>query len=372
MMNKPMQTSFDSAITSRDRYRNPWLLMAVATFLSACATPPSSKLPDPGKTTVQAQQATPAAALSADEEALRQLVALQDRLDRVAAPLLVNNAALCRHNARHLLGFTAKNRYSYPPEFAAAAQKQFNLNERLQVTGVLAGSGAARAGVMPGDGLISVEDKPLPEGENAERQAAALLAPLVGKRSHVKLAIMRNGVNQSVEIPLTTACAFRVELGNTDAVNTYGDGHRVLVTRGMMRVAQSDQELGLVLAREMAHDILGHAVQRHDTATIASVIDNLIRIHPDLGMVTGLSGIKPYARDFDASADHLGIYLAARAGYATADASAFWQRVAEKTPASVANGFTALHPATSYRIAAIDRAAGAVRTKQAGNKPLLP
>lgn len=352
--------------------RNARLLIGIAVLLSACATPPTAKLPEPGKPAGSGQQVTATAPLSADQEALRQLVTLQDRLDRVAAPLLVNNAALCRQNARHLLGFTAKNRYSYSPEFAAAAQKQFNLSERLQVTGVLAGSGAARVGMMPGDALIAVEDKPMPEGVNAERQAAALLAPLVGKRSHVKLAIARNGVNKSVDIPLTTACAFRVELGNTDAINTYGDGHRVLVTRGMMRFAQTDQELGLVVAREMAHDILGHATQRHDTATIASVIDNLIRIHPDLGMVNGLSGIKPYAQDLDASADFLGIYLAARAGYMTGDASAFWRRVADNTPTTIANGFTALHPATNYRVAAIDRAVSAVRTKQAGNKPLLP
>ncbi len=373
-MRKFTHTFFDTVAPAPKRRRKGSLLIGIAALLSACATPPPSKYPESGKTFGAAQQAAAAAAApsSASEDALRQLVSLQDRLDRVAAPLLINNAALCRQNARHLLGFTAKNRHSYSQEFAAAAQKQFNLNERLQVTGVLAGSGAARAGVLPGDGLIAVEDKPMPEGENAERQAAALLAPLVGKRSHVKLTIQRNGASQSVEIPLTTACAFRVELGNSDAVNTYGDGRRVMVTRGMMRMAQSDQELGLVLAREMAHDILGHAIQRRDSATIASVIDNLIRVHPDLGMVTGLSGIKPYSQDLDASADHLGIYLAARAGYATADASAFWRRMAENTPASVANGFTALHPATSYRVAAIDRAVSGVRTKQASNKPLLP
>jgi Zn-dependent protease with chaperone function len=350
-----------------------WLSIGIAALLSACATSPPSRLPDASSTPESLPQIGAASPrLSPEEEALRQLVALQDRLDRVAAPLLVNNTQLCKGNARHLLGFTAKNRYSYSGEYANAAQKLLSLNERLQVTGVLAGSGAARVGIAPGDGLLAVEDKPLPQGENAERQAAALLAPMVGNRSHVKLGIVRNGGNQTLDVPLTTACAFRIELGNSDAVNSYGDGHRVLVTRGMMQFAQTDQELGLVLAREMAHDILGHAVHRHDAATIASVIDNLIRVHPDLGMVTGLAGIKPYPQEIDAAADNLGIYLAARAGYATADASTFWRRLADKTPTSIANGFTALHPATNYRIAAIDRAASAIRVKQVGHKPLLP
>ena len=372
-MSNPMKKCIGTIPVTQGYRKSPWLLIGTAALLSACATAPSSRLADANKTQdALPQTGTASPRLSPDEEALRQLVALQDRLDRVAAPLLVNNTQLCKENARHLLGFTAKNRYSYSVEYANAAQKMLNLNERLQVTGVLAGSGAARVGITSGDGLVAVEDKPLPQGENAERQAAALLAPLVGNRSHVKLGIVRNGRSQTLEVPLTTACAFRVELGNSDNVNTYGDGRRVLVTRGMMQFAQSDQELGLVLAREMAHDILGHAAHRHDVATIAGVIDNLIRVHPDLGMMTGLAGIKPYSQEIDAAADNLGAYLAARAGYATADASAFWRRLADKTPISIPNGFTALHPATSYRIAAIDRAASAIRAKQAGHKPLLP
>ena len=372
-MTIPFKKSFYRLPATRDSRCTAWLSIAIAALLSACAStplPPSQR--SDGVATSPENIAVAPPRSSADENTLRQLVALQDRLDRVAAPLLVNNTPLCKGNARNLLGFTAKNRYSYSTEFSSAAQKLFNLDERLQVTGVLAGSGAARVGIARGDGLVAVEDKPLPQGENAERQAAAVLAPLVGKRTNVKLTLLRNGANQTLDVPLTPACAFRVELGNTDAINTYGDGRRVLVTRGMMQFAQSDQELGLVIARELAHDILSHPTQRRDSATIGSVIDNLIRIRPELGMVTGLAGIKPYAQELDAAADFLGVYVAARAGYNTADASTFWRRLAERTPASVPNGFTALHPATSYRLAAVDRAASAVRTKQASNKPLLP
>ena len=354
------------------------LTIAMTVLLGACASVPPANQPiatgAPGASqpSAGATAGITTAARSPEDGALLQLVELQDRLDRVSAPLLVNNTPLCKKNARHLLGFTAKNRYSYSSEYASAAQRLLRLDERLKVTGVLAGSGAARVGILSGDGLVAVEDKPLPQGENAERQAAAVLAPLVGKKSQVKLSVMRNGTAQTIEVPLTTACAFRVELGNTDAINSYADGRRVLITRGMMRFAQSDQELALVVAHEMAHDILGHTIQRHDTATIASVIDNLIRVHPELGMVTGMAGIKPYSQENDAAADQLGLYLAARAGYMTNDAAGFWRRLADKTPVSVANGFTALHPSTSYRLTAIDHAASAIRSKQASNKPLLP
>src|SRR5690606_10805463 len=55
------------------------------------------------------------------QNTLQQLVSQQDRLYRVAAPLMVHNAELCKDNARNLLGFTAKNRYSYSAELTGAA-----------------------------------------------------------------------------------------------------------------------------------------------------------------------------------------------------------------------------------------------------------
>ncbi|MGZ3254903.1 MAG: peptidase M48, partial [Burkholderiaceae bacterium] len=55
---------------------------------------------------------------AAEQGALQSLVTQQDRLDRVAAPLLVNNPEICKDNARNLLGFTAKNKYSYSEELS--------------------------------------------------------------------------------------------------------------------------------------------------------------------------------------------------------------------------------------------------------------
>ncbi|GAA4025381.1 hypothetical protein GCM10022212_23910 [Actimicrobium antarcticum] len=358
------------------RCRSALIALGVTGLLAACATPaPSSQQQKElaGAISSPAPVQVPDLPVESPEEiALRQLVALQDRLDRVAAPLLVNNPALCKGNARRLLGFTAKTKYSYSDEYLQAAQKLFKLDERLQVTGVLPGSGAARVGVARGDSLIAVDDKALPQGRNAERQAAAILAPLVNGRANVKLTVQRKGNTVVLDVPLTTACAFRVELGNSDAVNAYSDGHRVLVTRGMMRYATSDQDLSYVLARELAHNALRHPVRLRNSATIAGVIDNLIRIKPDLNMITGTAGIKPYSQEMDAAADTIGLYMAARAGYAIERSSVFWQGLASQYPASITNGYTALHPSTEFRIAAIDKAKMDIRAKQSAQKTLLP
>jgi predicted Zn-dependent protease len=183
---------------------------------------------------------------------------------------------------------------------------------------------------------------------------------------------MRNGSNMSMNVPLTYACAFGIELGNTDMVNAYSDGHRVLITRGMMNVARSDDELAYVMAKEMAHNALAHAARQKTSATIGGIIDNLVRIHPDMSTMVGTAGVRPMPADLDIAADRLALYMLARAGYNIDNAPAFWQRLASQYPATVLNGYTALHPATAQRISAMERTVADIRSKKNGNKALLP
>lgn len=363
---------FASLIHRPSANRKGLMMLPAALLLAACATstlPPSPSVP--GTPAPEPRQAG-APVSTAEQQALQELVTQQDRLYRVAAPLLVKNTELCKNNARNLLGFTAKNKYSYSADFINAAEKSLGLNDRLQVMGVLPGSGAARAGIRRGDILAAVEGKDLPDGENAERQAAAILAPLMSGRTSVTMTVIRNGANVSVEVPLTFACAFGIELGNTDNVTAYADGHRVLITRGMMNFARSDEELAYVMAKEMAHNALAHPARQRMSATIGGIIDNLTRMHPDMSTMVGMAGVKPMPQTLDAMADKLSLYMLARAGYSTDNAPSFWKRLASQYPASALNGYIALHPATDYRVAAMEKTIKEIKAKKASKRPLLP
>lgn len=342
-------------------------------LLTSCATTTqTAPTPTVVAPAVPEVQAPVAAVIPPAYTALRTMTAMQDRLYRIGAPLLVNNTDLCKGNARKLLGFTAKNKYSYTSEFDDAAARSFGLGERLQIMGVLAGSGAAMVGLRAADVLVAVDNKPMPEGPNAERLAATILGPLVNTRSSVKLTLVRQGATLMPTVPLTLACAFGIELGNADNVNAYSDGKRVMLTRGMMGFVRTDTELAYVIAREMAHSALGHPGRLRMSATFGGIIDNLIRIHPDLSTMGGMSGIKPFAQDLDAAADTVALYMLARAGYAIDGVPSFWQRLASQYPATVLNGYTAIHPATGYRMVAMARAITAIQTKKAANLSLLP
>ena len=307
-----------------------------------------------------------------DELALRSIVLQQSRLYHVAAPLLVNNAELCKAHARYLLGFAARNRYSYSSAYQPAAQKVLRLGDKLQVMDVLAGSGAARAGVLPRDVLLMVEDKPFPEGEHAERHTAAILAPLVAGRSAVKLTVQRNGRDALLHVPLTHTCAFGMELGNTDNIAAFSDGYRILVSRGMLQFAGSDDELAYVLAREIAHNVLSHRKGQETGAAVSSLIDNLTRIHPDLNMMNSTGGLTPMPQKLDAQADRLAFYMLARAGYNLDSVVPFVRRLASNQPPAARHSYGAIHPVTPFRITAMERTMKEIRAKQARGTALLP
>lgn len=343
--------------------------VAMAALLAACATQlPPSGAPQPLPTfpSIATTQGSPS------QDILRNIVTGQDRLYRVAAPLLVKNTDLCKGNARNLLGFTAKNKFSWGSELSDAALSLYGVDEGLQVMGVLAGSGAARVGVRRGDRLVSAEGKAFAQGQSAERQAAIILVPMVRTKAAIKLVVKRDGADLPLTVPLTRACDYSIELGNADNVNAYNDGRRVMITRGMMRFVQSDDELAYVLAKEMAHNSLHHASRQNMSGTVADVIDNLMRVHPDLTAMSGSSGIKPTPQELDAAADTLALYMVARAGYNVDGEVGFWTRLASQYPASALNAYTAIHPATAYRMDVMKTIVADVKSKQAARQALAP
>ena len=237
---------------------------------------------------------TPRMAQEAD--LLNRMATMQDRLYRVAAPLLINNADLCKGQARNLLGFTAKNRYSYPGDYNEAAHIAFGMGEHLQVTGVLNGSGAAQAGLKRGDRLLTAGSKKLPTGPNASTTAGSVFGPLLAASPSLALGIEREGENRKLTVPVTRACGFGIELGNADNVNAYNDGSRVMVTRGMLGFVRSDDELAFLLATGMAHSLLGHPASQRYAGTVGGIIDNLVKVQPDTSMLIGSGGIKAMQR----------------------------------------------------------------------------
>lgn len=345
----------------------------LALLVTGCA---SLNLPSPTAPTGQTAQSAPGQAnelprTQADPR-LSALLASQDRVYRVVAPLITKNAPLCKTASRPLLGFTAKNKYSYPPELTRAVEGTLGLDDGLQVMQVLEGSGAIRAGIRRGDQLQSLQGQSLPRGPQAENEAARIIGPLLKNATDIQVSLQRSGKPLTLQVALTPACAFAIDIGHAPHVNAYADGRRIMVTQGMLDTLHADEELAAILAREIAHNVQKHAVTMKLAATQSGIIDALLPLTPDLKPFAGSAGLRPMDDKLDQEADRLAAYLMARAGYAPEAVMHAAQKLAQAVPASVPNGYTALHPWTEERAALMRTTLAEIRQKQTARKVLVP
>ncbi len=297
---------------------------------------------------------------------LKQLVEMQDRLEDISGRLLIKNTDLCQRQLRNILGFSVANKYSYSTANAALAESTLGLSNYLQVMNVIPGTGAERAGLKRGDILINIDGRSAPQGSNAEHEAVQMLSSAVAEGRSISITISRSGTHRTMVIPLTLACGFHVELGQSAAVTAFSDGNRIMVTEGMMFYAKSDDSLAYVVAKEMAHSVLNHPKLVKNTAKAKTLIDNLIQTPPKSA---NMAGLKPMPKRFDIDADAVSLAMLVRGGYNIDGTTRFWRNMAYHFPASRQKHYTSLHPETTARInampQAIDRIKAIERRRQA-------
>ena len=303
------------------------------------------------------------------QDELTRYVTNQEKLYRIAAPLLVKNAPLCKSATRNIMGFTAKNQYSYSSELAQTANKLFKLDDRLQVVSILEGGGSERAGIKRGDIFLKVQNQTIPTGINAEIETARLLSTLMSHSANLPISIERNKQVYNFNIPLTLACAFNLELGNSDVIHAFNDGRRILITRGMLQVLNTDAELAAIIAREIAHRALKHTASLQMTASAAQAIDGLIPVLRNNAGDAAIKDLKAMPSNLDQAADRVAIAMLVRAGYEAEQLPLSLQKLA-----AIKNNekYTVAHPLTNERLKLMQEVIVQVKQKPSVGKSSAP
>lgn len=298
---------------------------------------------------------------------LKKRVSQQDRLDRVAAPLLISNADLCQRHARYVSGLNFKTKYSFTDDFVDEAGTALELDQLLRVTSIMPGSAAALSGLLVGDVLYASANRVFSKGRHAERAGQALIEKEIRRHAVMMLTVKRGTTSIALRVPPTFACDMPVLFGDNDIVSSFADGRRLLVTSGMLNFVQSDQELAYVLAKEMAHNILYRAIQ----PDMRLVIDGMSAINGRLA-ANAVQKLHPYKPVVDGTADKIALYLLVRAGYDIAAVPDFWQRLEKADPAGGSESYIALHPSTKYRLSIIKQIIKTIVLKQKNQLALIP
>lgn len=339
----------------------------LALLLAACAAP-STRHIDIDESSNQAEQEIQ------NEIALEGLVNDDLRLQAVAYDLKSKDTALCGDFVNYDMGMYFLGQGMIPRQFSNAAQKLYKIGQHPKVLLVYPASAAQDAGVKVGDEIVAMNNWIIPVGNNSEKVISEKLEQLLKDGAPVALKINRGSEEMTISLQPRKQCAFPVLLNGDDALNAFADGDHVFITRGMMRFAQNDTELALVVSHEMSHNTMRHMKAQQTNYVLGSILDILIAATTGVNTNGGFGNMAAmrYSKEFEAEADYVGLYMMAVAGKDIDNAPKFWRRMAAAHPAGIQADYSSTHPSTAYRLLALEETVKEIHRKQDTGAPLTP
>lgn len=330
----------------------PYVILPL--LLTACAQIPEQSSTD----TAQRSAASRATSVAVPQG----LIADQVRLFQVAYPLLRAAREFCTDSTIYGIGVYALNRYTMGA-YANVAW-QYGIGDHMRVLAAIPDGPAYRAGLMAGDVILTINGEPAPTTAAATRAFALKMAHFSRTGAPVAVSVQRDNDTVTATVQPEPMCGYQVQVTEIPQVNARTDGRRsILITRGMLDFAHTDPELALVVGHEIAHNAMGHLDAR----------SQLMRSLAANGHTAGsgsANGMTPaFSQALEMEADHMGLYIVARAGMPIEDAPRFVERLG-----TIAGGNmqARTHPTSLARVAALTRSVREIKDKRAAGLPLTP
>jgi len=275
--------------------------------------------------------------------------------------LAVANAALCREKLSPQPGFVVHSIEQYGQRDRDGAVRSFGLGNHVAVMAVVADSPAALAGLRADDQIFLVNgralSRPIPASAvptNARLEEARQLLQAEMTKGAVVLRVSRPDGARDLRFAPEMGCPSNVELVPGAAVNAWANGQGVVVSAGLLERCATDADLALVIAHELAHNLLHHDQQ----LARAGIRRN--------GLLHDAGAGSAEMRATEEQADRLGVHLAAAAGYDLSGAAAFLGGLQMRAGAAQA---ASTHPAPGRRLAMLT---AAIALEAAGPAPKAP
>ncbi len=258
------------------------------------------------------------------EIAFRSVFADSVRLHRMAGRVLRAGAALCEEGGRASAGLAFATVHDFPRAWQKVARAAAGLGDRPRLLFVVPGSPADRAGLAAGDEIHAIEGRRVPSGPGATRATARLLQTRLLKAvaNDPFTVTVHGSAMRTVSIRPDRVCDDRIVLGEEEEADATGDGERIVLSRGMMRLAASDYELAWIVAHQLAHNVLHRLPRRRAPAPadgLVGVMEGAFAAAQGTG--AGSADGAPagrlvqtaYSREFEEEADYAALYILARA-----------------------------------------------------------
>ena len=296
------------------------------------------------------------------------------RVNKLAIPILKANNDICRPVAGHRIGVTILTKRVLPPNLRQAAEKEFGIGSR-PVIYIVPGTPAANSALRNGDRLYSINDTNIGDNLWSRDTAHNTLKNALRSGEDVTLRVMRRGSHNQIVSVLKPEpmCQSFVYLIQDPMPNAFVDGKDIYVNTGLLKEAENDLEVQVVLAHELAHNAMSHVAKSGGIGLVGSVLEALIFDEDDdaNGVISDLA-VQSFSPGFEREADYVGIYMLARAGLDTESVPAFWRRLAVEYPEENQRTLLSTHPIHTERFVSMEKAHQEILDKKRDGSPLIP
>ncbi len=233
-----------------------------------------------------------ASAPTAQEQALRELHALDVRIATLTDRLAVSGASLCPRKVRRW-PLVLEDAALYPKGERQVATALYSLGNYPVITSPESLAGFA---------VTAIDGRPLGAANpRAPHDRIDQIESAVERGAD--LTMVKAGISRRVTPPGQMGCPSRSQVLPSTKRIARADGQIVQISTSVIAATANDHELAFILAHEMAHNILGHQ----------AMLDR-----------TGRKAINVRSTEIDA--DRLGLRLMKSAGFDPRSAAPFWAR----------------------------------------------
>ena len=307
------------------------------------------------------------------ELALKKYLGYKQRLYTVSYPILKSASQFCSNKQINSAGAQGTSSSEFQDGWKVTAEKLLG-SDNFVITWVDENGPAAKAGLKLKDKVIAINDVPFDASSIKNNKFYTEIARTqTSESSKLKLTAQREGELVNLIIQQEKICGYPAVLSESDAVNAYADGKRIIITKGMMRFAQDDQDLALVIAHELGHNLMGHIDKKQSNHMLGTLLDlaaSASGINTQ-GMF-GSAGAGAFSQDFEAEADYVALYYMSVAGLPLEGVADFWRDMAAEHPSNIGSNHSASHPATSERFLAISKTIEEINRKITAGEPVKP
>ncbi|MFZ2957974.1 MAG: M48 family metallopeptidase [Candidatus Ozemobacteraceae bacterium] len=155
---------------------------------------------------------------------------------------------------------------------------------------------------------------------------------------------------------------YRFSVLNTDEVNAFAaPGGYVYVTRGLLKMVSSDDELAGVLAHELGHVNCKHGIHQAEKAGLITLAVTLMGVNDKTKKAQGAATIAAYfanlqfSRTDEFEADRKAVDYTYKAGYKPDGLIKFFQKINKDSASANVTKFFSTHPPTNDRIKAANK-----------------